>query len=68
MSISTYIYVVKFSAVHIVTPLYLLNGVYLNSCSEHCLVNLREKFSPGPGFEPGSPALSIGALLTAPSR
>ena len=24
--------------------------------------NLREKFSPGPGFEPGSPAQSAGAL------
>ena len=24
-------------------------------------VNLREKFSPGPGFEPGSPALRTGA-------
>ena len=24
--------------------------------------NLREKFSPGPGFEPGSPALRAGAL------
>ena len=25
------------------------------------VVNLREKFSPGTGFEPGSPALSAGA-------
>ena len=25
-------------------------------------VNLREKFSPGPGFEPRSPALRPGAL------
>ena len=24
--------------------------------------NLKEKFSPGPGFEPGSPALLAGAL------
>jgi hypothetical protein len=29
---------------------------------------LREKFSPGPAFEPGSPALRAGALLTAPPR
>ena len=25
-------------------------------------VNLKEKFSPGPGFESGSPALRAGAL------
>ena len=25
-------------------------------------VDLREKFSPGPGFKPGSPALRAGAL------
>ena len=25
---------------------------------------LREKFSPGPGFEPGSPALRAGALTS----
>ena len=24
--------------------------------------NSREKFSPGPGFEPGSPALRAGAI------
>ena len=28
--------------------------------------NLREKFSPGPGFEPRSPALHAGALTTKP--
>ena len=27
-----------------------------------CYFNLREKFLPGPGFEPGSPALHAGAL------
>ena len=26
--------------------------------------NLTEKFSPGPGFEPGSPALRDGAIIT----
>ena len=26
--------------------------------------NLREKFSPVPGFEPGSPALCIDAITT----
>ena len=26
-------------------------------------VNIREKFSPGRGFEPGSPALLAGALI-----
>ena len=30
--------------------------------------NLREKFSPGPGFEPGSPALRAGAITTKPPR
>ena len=27
----------------------------------HFINNLREKFSPGPGIEPGSPALRAGA-------
>ena len=30
--------------------------------------NLREKFSPGPGFEPGSPALHAGVITTKPPR
>ena len=30
--------------------------------------NLREKFSPGPGIEPGSPALRAGAITTKPPR
>ena len=30
--------------------------------------NLREKFSPGPGIEPGSPALRAGAITTKPLR
>ena len=30
--------------------------------------NLREKFSPEPGFEPGSPALRAGAITTKPPR
>ena len=30
--------------------------------------NLREKFSPGPGIEPGSPALRAGAINTKPPR
>ena len=30
--------------------------------------NLREKFSPGLGFEPGSPALRAGAIITNPPR
>ena len=30
--------------------------------------NLREKFSPGPGIEPGSPALRTGAITTKPPR
>ena len=28
----------------------------------------KKKCSPGPGFEPGSPALRAGALLIAPPR
>ena len=31
-----------------------------------CVVNLREKFSPGTGFEPGFPALRTDVLATAP--
>ena len=34
------------------------------SSSRPCVVNLREKFSPGLGFEPGSPA----QLVRAPAR
>ena len=30
--------------------------------------NLREKFSPGPEFEPGSPALCTDAITTKPPR
>ena len=30
--------------------------------------NLREKISPGPGIEPGSPALRAGAITTKPPR
>ena len=30
--------------------------------------NLREKFSLGPGFEPGSPALCAGAITIKPPR
>ena len=30
--------------------------------------NIREKFSPGPGFEPGYPALRAGAITTKPPR
>ena len=30
--------------------------------------NLREKFSPGPGFEPGSPAVRAGAITTKPPQ
>ena len=29
---------------------------------------LREKFSPGPGFEPGSPAVRTGALINWASQ
>ena len=32
------------------------------------LINLREKFSTGPGFEPGSPALRAGAITTKSPR
>ena len=32
------------------------------------IYNLREKFSPGPGIEPGSPALRTGAITTKPPR
>ena len=32
------------------------------------LLILRQKFSPGQGFESGSPALRAGALPTAPPR
>ena len=35
---------------------------YLLTTSLYDDVNLREKFSLGPGFEPGSPALRVGAL------
>jgi hypothetical protein len=31
------------------------------------LLNLREKLSPGQGFEPGSPALHISRLSLMPS-
>ena len=30
--------------------------------NHRCVVNLREKFSPGPGFEPRSPALKVFGL------
>ena len=30
--------------------------------------NLRKQFSPGPGFEPGSPALCTGTITTKPPR
>ena len=30
--------------------------------------NLREKFSPGPGFKPGSPALCTGTITTKPPK
>ena len=30
----------------------------------YVIYNLREKFSPGSGFEPGSPALRCGAITT----
>ena len=33
--------------------------------SENLTVNVKEKFSPEPGFEPGSPALRTGALPIA---
>ena len=33
-------------------------------CTARYLLDLREKkFPPGPGFEPGSPALRAGALM-----
>ena len=31
-------------------------------------VNLKENFAPGPGFDPGAPALHAGALPTASLR
>ena len=38
----------------------ILIFIFLITCIH--FVNLREKFSPGPGFEPGSPALHADAL------
>ena len=32
------------------------------------LTLLEKKFLPGPGFEPGSPALRAGAITTKPPR
>ena len=32
------------------------------------LIIKEKKFSPGPGIEPGSPALSTGVLTTKPPR
>ena len=32
------------------------------------LIIQEKKFSPGPGFEPGSPALRAGAITTKPPR
>ena len=41
---------------------------YIEGKYEIRVNNLREKFSPGPGIEPGSPALRAGAITTKPPR
>ena len=51
---------------------WMLCGLEVTICSTLILNmsgdNLREKFSPGPGIEPGSPALRAGAITTKPPR
>ena len=34
----------------------------------HIIITKEKKFSPGAGFEPGSPALRAGAITTKPPR
>ena len=48
------------SVIHTSVLSYFTLYIYIN--------NLREKFSPGLGFEPGSPALRAGALPAGPHR
>ena len=53
---------------YVITVLkYTLSGGNLTALNWEAIgkiYNLREKFSPGPEFEPGSPALWTGALTT----
>ena len=42
--------------------MYQENIVWVGRMNMDLFNNLREKFSPAPGFEPGSPAISAGAL------
>ena len=46
----------------------ILTGTINTIASNKCINNLREKFSPEPGIEPGSPALRAGAITTKPPR
>ena len=47
---------------------YIENLFRIKPSERSYVVNLREKFSPGPGFEPWSPALRPGSLPTAPPK
>ena len=42
----------------------LFRTVLIINVTYQCFNNLREKFSPGPGFKPGSPTLRTGAIAT----
>ena len=51
----------------------LIRGFYVNGTYRHHLVGRiliieEKKLSPEPGFEPGSPALRLGAITTKPPR
>ena len=45
-----------------------MKNTIFNNNNNNNINSLREKFSPGPGIEPGSPALRAGAITTKPPR
>ena len=55
--------------VHAIFVLWILIIVQLSNVrTKKCIVYLREKFSPRPGFEPESPALRPGTLTNSATQ